>query len=137
MHLCENIILRFNQYIFTADFRFIVQVSLLMLIIFSMLIFFINILYIFNHIDDLKENQYNVLNYLYLEKEKYTKNLLNKNNHICCICLKKHNTVVIVFQPCNHACMCKSCFEFYVKNNYDKCPICLNKFLETIIIYLS
>ena len=142
MQICHLLLLKFDTYITKSEFRFLIELSLFILIIFIILILFINILYIFNYIDDLKENQYNILNYLY--ELRQIKRLVdikkvesNKNYHNCCICLKQFGTIVIVFQPCNHSCMCERCYKIYIRNNYDKCPMCLLKFSNTIKIYLS
>ena len=137
-----DIVLQILPYLNKYEFRFLVEITLLILIIFLLLILFINILYIFNYIDDLKETQYNITNYLY-EWKQITRLLnikkieSNKNHHNCCICFKEFNTIVIVFQPCNHACMCERCYKIYIRNNYNKCPMCLLKFSNTMKIYLS
>ena len=50
---------------------------------------------------------------------------------ICCV-----DDICILLKPCNHAMLCKDCYNKYSVSN-NKCPICMNYIDDSEYIYIS
>ncbi|KAL3089931.1 hypothetical protein niasHT_029040 [Heterodera trifolii] len=75
-----------------------------------------------------------------IANKEFTKRIEEINSKITCIiCMEKERSVV--FTPCQHAVVCKSCAES-IMNSPDAagnkhCPLCRSKIVDTNKVYLS
>jgi hypothetical protein len=64
-------------------------------------------------------------------KERDSKDALNFETTVCCICRDKSKTILLI--PCRHLCLCDSCSQLEA---ISTCPICRSEISDRIRVYL-
>ncbi|VDO40536.1 unnamed protein product [Haemonchus placei] len=52
----------------------------------------------------------------------------------CCICLYREKTILL--RPCNHICLCNTCFQAIMNEEISTCPICRTEIESHIEVFL-
>ncbi|XGW02265.1 hypothetical protein V3C99_014366 [Haemonchus contortus] len=52
----------------------------------------------------------------------------------CCICLYREKTILL--RPCNHICLCNTCFQAIMNEELSTCPICRTEIESHIEVFL-
>ncbi|KAK5974356.1 RING-type domain-containing protein [Trichostrongylus colubriformis] len=52
----------------------------------------------------------------------------------CCICLYREKTILL--RPCNHICLCNTCFQAVKSEQRPNCPICRTEIESHMEVYL-
>lgn len=69
------------------------------------------------------------------EEEKETKEKLERSDE-CCVCLNaKKNTVLKHKDGTGHLCVCHQCACNLIFSGRTKCPICMQVFVEKVLVY--
>ncbi|VDN56804.1 unnamed protein product [Dracunculus medinensis] len=58
----------------------------------------------------------------------------NCERMLCCICFSNEKSVL--FQPCNHICLCTECATKLITSTAPNCPICRARITSYIDVYI-
>lgn len=60
--------------------------------------------------------------------------LMTSERMLCCICFSNEKSVL--FQPCNHICLCTECATKLITSTAPNCPICRARITSYIDVYI-